>query len=114
MKNTIFLLSISILFQSCYSYHAIDYNKKVIETNQKIKVIKLDATNIKGQLSSKNKKVIFIVPNKNRELLAIPSSEIKTIKIRKFSLLKTIGIIASSALTVLTVLAIAVSIAFST
>ena len=113
MKNIIFLLSISILFQSCCSYQTIDYNKKIFEKNQKIKVIKLDDTNIKGKLSSKTEKEIFIVSNKNMELIAIANSEIKTVKIRKFSLLKTIGIIAGSTLILLVASIIAITKAFS-
>jgi len=99
MKNIIFLLSFSILFQSCYSYKKIDYKQSEIKKSKKIKVIKLDKTNIEGQLVSKNENEILMFSYNNGQILTIPNAEIESVKIRGFSLLKTFGLIPSVLLT---------------
>jgi len=53
MKKFIFLVSISILFQSCFSYKTIDYNNIAIDKKQKIVVKGVGGKFIKGQLVSK-------------------------------------------------------------
>ena len=100
MKQLIFLLSFSILFQSCYSYKSIGYNNSNIEKNQKIKIVKLDETRIKGQFVSKNENETLIGSNKNGQLLTIPNAEIESIKIREYSVLKTVGLITGSVVVV--------------
>ena len=42
MKELIFLLSFSILFQSCFSYKSIDINTIAIEKKQKFELEKVD------------------------------------------------------------------------
>ena len=87
-----------ILFQSCFSYTTVDYNNIEIEKKQKFEIDKLDKTIIKGRLVSKNKKTM-ILENKG-ERLTILKDEIREVKVRKFSYLKSLrlyGIIGGMA-----------------
>ena len=90
MKKFLFLLSFSILFQSCYSYKSIDYNNIEIEKKQKLEVLMLNKTSVKGSLVSKNEKKI-ILQTKNGQG-TVPIEEIYNVKVRDFSLLKTAGL----------------------
>ena len=90
MKKLLFLLSFSILFQSCYSYKSIDYSTIEIDKKQKLEVLMLNKTSMKGQLVSKNEKTI-ILQTKNGQG-TIPMEEVYNIKVREFSLLKTAGL----------------------
>jgi hypothetical protein len=89
MKNIFFLLSFSILFQSCFSYKSVNYNNIEIEKKQKFEVFKVDKTNIKGQLASKNEKIMILETKAG--LQTIPVEEIYDVKVRKFAFLKTLG-----------------------
>jgi hypothetical protein len=89
MKNIFFLLSFSILFQSCFSYKSVNYNNIEIEKKQKFEVFKVDRTNFKGQLVSKNEKIMILETKAG--LQTIPVEEIYDVKVRKFAFLKTLG-----------------------
>ena len=88
MKNIILLLLISILFQSCYSYKSVEYNNITADKKQKIEVKMLDRTNFKGQLVSKDETTI-VLENKRRTQ-TIQKDKIYDLKVRNFSILKTI------------------------
>jgi hypothetical protein len=90
MKKLLFLLSFSILFQSCYSYKSIDYNNIEIDKKQKLEVLMLNKTSMKGQLVSKNEKTIILQTKDGQG--AIPMQEVYNVKVREFSLLKTAGL----------------------
>jgi len=90
MKKLLFLLSFSILFQSCYSYKSIDYSTIEIDKNQKLEVLRLNKSSIKGRLVSKNEKTI-ILQTKNGQG-TIPMEEVYNVKVKEFSLLKTAGL----------------------
>ncbi|MGK0236027.1 MAG: hypothetical protein ACI9EK_002571 [Psychroserpens sp.] len=98
MKKLFFLLSFSILLQGCFSYKAIDYNSIKIEKKQKFEVLKLDRANIKGRLVSKNEKTM-VLENKG-QLQTIVKGEIYEVKVKKFSLLKSTGLVVGSVLVV--------------
>ena len=89
MKKFIFLLSFSILFQSCFSYKTVDYNNIVIGKKQKFEVSGLGGKNIKGRLVSKNDQLMIL--ENNGQLQEISMDEIYEVKVRKFSILKTVG-----------------------
>ena len=89
MKKFIFLLSFSILFQSCFSYKTVDYNNIVIGKKQKFEVSGLGGKNIKGRLVSKNDQLMIL--ENNGQLQEISVDEIDEVKVRKFSILKTVG-----------------------
>ena len=90
MKKLIFLLSISILFQSCFSYKSIDYNDIETDKKQKLEVLMLNKRSMKGQLVSKNEKTIILQTKDGQG--AIPIEEIYAVKVREFSLLKSAGL----------------------
>ena len=94
MKNLTLLLSISILFQSCFSYKSVDYNNITADKKQKVEVEMLDRTNFKGQLVSKNETIMVLENNKSAQ--TIQRDEIYDLKVRKFSILKTVKGAASS------------------
>ena len=96
------MLSFLILFQSCYSYKTVNYNSIPIEKKQKVKVKGVGGTNIKGTLFSKNEQILTV--DTNGQLQKIPVSEIYEVKVRKFSLLKSSGVLASSILVATAVL----------
>ena len=103
MKNFIFLLSFSILFQSCFSYKTVDYNNIAIEKKQKFEVFGVEGTNIKGRLVSKNDQLIIL--ENNGQLQEMPVSEIYEVKVRKFSILKSAGLLGATYATVVVVIA---------
>ena len=86
-ENLFFLLSFSILFQSYFSYKSIDCNNTKIDKKQKLEVLILNKTSMKGQLVSKNEKTI-ILQTKNGQG-TIPVEEIYNVQVREFSILKT-------------------------
>ena len=91
MKNLLFLLSFSILFQSCFSYKSIGYNNIEIDKKQKLEVLMLNKTSVKGQLVSKNDKTMILETKDGQGTIAI--EEIYDVKVRKFSFLKSAGLI---------------------
>ena len=87
MKKIIFLLLISILFQSCSSYKSVDFNNIVVEKKRKFEIEKVDSSKLTGRLVSKNENSI-VLENK-RGIQTIQKSEIQELKVKKFSILKT-------------------------
>ena len=106
MKKFIFLLSFSILFQSCFSYKTVDYNNIAIEKKQKFEVFGVEGTNIKGRLVSKNDQLIIL--ENNGQLQEMPVSEIYEVKVRKFSILKSTGLLGATYAAILVVILIAI------
>ena len=88
MKKLFFLLSISMLFQSCFSYKSIDYNNIAIEKKQMFEVKGVGGTYIEGRLVSKNEKTMIL--ENNGILQPIPVEEIYEVKVREFSVLKSL------------------------
>jgi len=110
VKKLLFLLSFSILFQSCYSYKSIDYSTIEIDKKQKLEVLRLNKTSMKGRLVSKNEKTI-ILQTKNGQG-TIPMEEVYNIKVREFSLLKTAGLIVGIPIGTLVLLSIVVAMVY--
>ncbi|EAR13744.1 hypothetical protein PI23P_04582 [Polaribacter irgensii 23-P] len=108
MKKLLFLLSFSILFQSCYSYKSIDYSTIEIDKKLQLEVLRLNKTSMKGRLVSKNEKTI-ILQTKNGQG-TIPMEEVYNIKVREFSLLKTGGLIVGIPIGALVLLSIVLAI----
>ena len=73
-----------------------------MKKKQKVEVKGVGGTFIKGTLVSKNEQILTL--NNNGQLQKIPVSEIYEVKVRKFSLLKSSGVLASSVLLVTAVL----------
>ena len=91
MKKLPLLLLFLILFQSCYSYKTVNYNSIQIEKKQKYKVKGVGGIKIEGTLFSKNEQILTL--DKNGQLQKIPVSEIYEVKVRKFSILKSFGLV---------------------
>ena len=89
--SLLLLLSFSILFQSCFSYKSIGYNNIEIDKKQKIKVLMLNKTSVKGELVSKNEKAMILETKDGQG--TIPLEEISDVKVRNFSFLKSAGLI---------------------
>ena len=108
MKNFSSLLLFLILFQSCFSYKTVDFNNIPIKKKQKVEVKGVGGTYIKGTLVSKNEQILTL--NNNSQLQKIPVSEIYEVKVRKFSLLKSSGVLAISVTAALSAIFIAILI----
>ena len=94
MKFFSLLLLLSILFQSCFSYKTVDYNNIAIEKKQKVEVLMLNKTRVKGQLVSQNDKTMILETKDGQGTIAI--EEICEVKVGKFSFLKSVGSIVGS------------------
>ena len=94
MKKLLILILFSFLFQSCFSYKSVDFNDIKNEKKQKFEVSKLDKTNIKGRLVSIDENVMVLENRKGNQ--TINENEIYDVKVRKFSILKTITGLGSS------------------
>ena len=87
MRKLYLLLAVAFLFQSCFTYrHEVDASAMIVGQTYKVKH------------KNKSSKVIFksttdsaIVVTKDFEEAKIPLQDIKSIKKRKFSWVKTIG-----------------------
>ena len=92
IKNIVVSLSFLILFQSCFSYRTVDYSEISNEKKQKVEVEMLDRTKFSGQLVSTDDTTITLENDgKEQKLL---KKDIYEIKIKKFSIFKTLGNIA--------------------
>jgi hypothetical protein len=89
MKKLIFLLSISILFQSCFSFKSVNYNDIAIGKKPKVEVKGVGGKKIKGRLVSKNEQTMTLETKVGQQTIAV--EEIYDVKVRKFSFLKTLG-----------------------
>ena len=101
MKNSIiYFIIISFLFQSCYTYKAIDLKETQLVVGENYK-IRQDTKFTKAELKSANDSITtFVIKN---HPVNIPTSQLKEIKVQKFSTLKTIGLILSLGLVAVTV-----------
>ena len=93
MRKRILLLFISILLQSCFSYKSVNYNDIEIGKKPKVEVKGVGGTNSKGRLVSRNEQTLIL--ESNGALQKIPVSEIYEVKVRKFSILKSFGLVTS-------------------
>tara|TARA_B100000965_G_C19071430_1_gene532237 strand:- start:57 stop:395 length:339 start_codon:yes stop_codon:yes gene_type:complete len=94
MKKLILLLLFSVLFQSCFSYKSVNFNDIKNEKKQKFEVSKLDKTNIKGRLISIDENMMILENRKGNQ--TINENEIYDVKVKKFSIFKTITGLGSS------------------
>ncbi len=110
-KIYILLLSISFLLQSCYSYKTVDLKSSKLVAEKQYKI---NANNkiTKGKLLNANDtSLVFRTVYKEKTILF---KDIKTIKKRKFSVVKTVALVpvTVTTLTILFVLADPIQINF--
>ena len=92
MKTSIiYLLAISFLFQSCYTYRAIDLKDTSLVIGKNYK-IRQDTKFVKSKLELVNDSTIMVMEGNIQK--DIPISKIKEIKESKFSTLKTVGLVS--------------------
>lgn len=90
MKNTIlYLLVISFLLQSCYTYKETSIKEKPLIVGKNYK-IREDDKFVKSKLKIVNDSVITVMEGKIQKDIYI--KEIKEIKAQEFSVLKTVGL----------------------
>ena len=108
MKKLLLILSISFLFQSCFSYKTVTYDRITVEaietknrdlinflanstlpilSKREIKIKKIDGTNVQGKLVSKNGETISL--KEYGKIQTTIKKDIDTIKVRKFSTIKS-------------------------
>ena len=87
MKKITYIFAFSILFQSCFSYKAVEYNNIDTDKKQTLIIKKDDRTKIKGKLVSKDdNKIIISKSGKNQIVI---QENIAEIRIKKFSIIRT-------------------------
>lgn len=106
MKTTILsLITISFLFQSCYTYRAIDLKDTTLFINRNYKIKQADQSE-KVKLLLVNDSSLIVLKNNTQKTIQV--SKIKEIKEEKFSTLKTIGLVASLSLVTIVIIGAAV------
>lgn len=99
MKTTIiYLIILSLLFQSCYSYKTIDLKKSSLKVGKTYK-IKLEDKFATAKLKAINDSTITVVRSGADRYIIV--SDIKEIKEGEFSIIKTIGLVLSIGLSAL-------------
>lgn len=97
MKKVSFFLSILIFFQSCYSYQKFELKNYNQIKPKKVKIELLNSKIIKGEIIAfQNDELILKTISKTKNIQA---TEIKEIKKREFSWIKTniLGVVISTA-----------------
>lgn len=93
MRKVIYLLSMLILFQSCYVYKSFDIEKEKVKKLARFKIELKNSKVLKGKISKVQKDTtVFINFFKTYK---IHNSEILNIQKKKFSLWKTTKVAAS-------------------
>ena len=92
IKSIVFSLSFLILFQSCFSYRTVNYSQISNDKKQKVEVEMLDRTKFNGQLVSTDDRTITLQNDGIKQ--KVLKKDIYEIKIKKFSVLKTLKKIA--------------------
>ena len=90
MKKTVILLSIIILFQSCYSYKNTVANN--LEVDEYYEMRLNNETNIKGIFKGMSKDTVEI--RIKHRLLRYSKKDISDIKRKRTSVIKTLGVFA--------------------
>ena len=85
-------LSFLILFQSCFSYKTVNFSEISNDKKPKVEVEMLDRTKFIGQLVFSDDRTITVENNGIEQ--KVLKKDIYEIKIKKFSILKTVGNIA--------------------
>jgi hypothetical protein len=94
MKIKVYTLCLTLLFTSCYSYRPIQLNSEKIKIGKKYKVKTNNSEKIKGRLMSINDTSFVLKRGKLQKTIKI--ANVKALRKRKFSYLKTIAIPVAS------------------
>ena len=94
MKKIIYIFAFSVLFQSCFSYRTVNYSEISNDKKQKVEIETLDRTKFSGQLVSIDDKSITLENNGIEQKVLM--NDIYEIKIKKFSIFKSLKNIAKA------------------
>ena len=94
MKKLFFVLAISILVQSCFSYKPIDISPSKMVFGQKYKIKQNNKTS-KVTLNRISDSSIVVMKNRTEQQISL--KDITSMKERKFSVVKTIALIPTAA-----------------
>ncbi len=94
MKTKIWLLAISFLFSSCYSYKRVNMGSDHLVLGAKYRVMTMNNVSIKGNLLQANDSIITI-RIKSGQPVEIPVSKLYSMQKPKFSIVKSIGLAGS-------------------
>ncbi|WP_425235901.1 hypothetical protein [Ulvibacterium sp.] len=108
MKTKIWLLIGCMVFSSCYSYKTIDIGMPTITEGKKYKIITSDDKKHKIWILKYGDTLIGRKSKSSETLTKLAQEEVKVIKERKFSFLKTAGLPIILGGTALGILAITV------
>jgi hypothetical protein len=104
MKTSIiYLIVISFLFQSCYTYRTIDLKDTSLVVGKNYK-IRQDTKFVKSKLNSVNDSTITVLEDYTYKSISI--SKIKEIQEGKISTLKTVGLILGVGLVVVGIIGV--------
>lgn len=102
MKTSIiYLIAISFLFQSCYTYKTIDLKENALYRGRNYKISQTDKSE-KVELQFVNDSALIVSQDNIQK--TIPISKITEIKEGKFSTPKTLGLLAVLGLTTMVVI----------
>lgn len=108
MKNLIvYLFAVLLMLQSCYSYKTIDLKQTMLKEGEIYK-IKQENKFVKAILKAKTDSTLTFLIKKNE--IQTYTNIIKEIKVKKFSVLKTIGFVVGTIGTVTLVSLVAISL----
>ena len=107
MKKTVILVLISLLFQSCFSYtSALDFKAGAVVEKQRVKIYKNNGTELKGKVLSASEDQIVIISSKTKQVVKTPVKDILGVQHKRFSVGKSIGILAAAPITAILIYAL--------
>ena len=107
MKKLAIVLLISLLFQSCFTHtRALNFKAGAVVEKQRVKIYKNNGTALKGKVLSASEDQIVIISSKTKQVVKTPVKDILGVQHKRFSLGKSIGILAAAIITPLLIYAL--------
>ena len=90
MNKFLLLATLSILFQSCFSYtRALDFKAAGVQVNQEVKIYKNNGSELKGKVLSVGEDQITIISSYKSQVSKIPVKDISGVQGSEFSVAKS-------------------------
>lgn len=87
----IITIVLSVLLASCFSYKEVDFNQIELEKDNTYKILTKERRMKKGNFHARYDSLL-VLKNKKGQLTRFEEEEIEEIRVKKFSLGKTIGL----------------------